>query len=61
MTEQFKRNVAYKFRIGQILSGKPIMENEKLKFLELSEKQVVRVNLIANVIDKYIQEGEKKF
>src|SRR3989338_1475919 len=61
MTEQFKRNVAYKFRIGHILSGKPIMENEKLKFLEISEKQVVRVNLIANVIDKYIQEGEKKF
>src|SRR3989338_6740202 len=58
---QFKRNVAYKFRVGQILSGKPIMEAEKLKFLELGEKQVVRVNLIANIIDKYIKEGEKKF
>ncbi len=58
---QFKRNIAYKFRVGQILSGKPVMENEKLKFLELEDKQIVRVNLIANIIDKYIQEGEKKF
>ncbi|MDP3881715.1 MAG: OB-fold nucleic acid binding domain-containing protein [Nanoarchaeota archaeon] len=61
MTEQYKRNVAYKLKIGQILTGKPILESEKLKFLELGDKQVVRVNLIANIIDKYMQEGEKKF
>lgn len=62
MAEQsFKRNVAYKLRVGSILSGKPVMENEKLKFLEIGDKQVVRANLIANIIDKYIQEGEKKF
>ncbi len=59
--QQFKRNVAYKLRVGQILSGKPILEGEKLKFLEAGNKQVVRTNLIANVIDKYLQEGEKKF
>jgi RPA family protein len=61
MTDQYKRNIAYKFRIGQILAGKPIIEAEKLKFLELGENHIVRVNLIANVIDKYIQEGEKRF
>ena len=27
---QFKRNVAYKLRIGDILLGKPIMDGEKL-------------------------------
>ena len=58
---QFKRNVAYKLRIGPILEGKPILEADKLKSLEIDSRQVVRVNLIANVIDKFIQEGEKKF
>ncbi len=59
--QTFKRNVAFKARIGDVLSGKPIIENEKLKFLESQGKQIVRVNIIANVIDKYIQDGEKKF
>ncbi|MBX4212343.1 hypothetical protein KW787_02720 [Candidatus Pacearchaeota archaeon] len=62
MAEQsYKRNIAYKLRIGSIASGKPVMEGERLKFLEQGEKQVVRVNVIANIIDKYIQDGEKKF
>ena len=62
MVEQnFKRNVAYKLRIGNILSGKNILENEKLKSIDIGDKSVVRVNIIANIIDKYIQEGEKKF
>ena len=58
---QFKRNIAYKYRIGSILKGKPIIENERLRFLELDNKSVVRVNIIANIVDKFIQEGEKKF
>jgi len=61
MADQYKRNIAYKLRIGNILSGKTILENDKLKALELGDKSVVRINLIANIIDKYIQEGEKKF
>ena len=63
MTEQqeFKRNVAYKMRIGDILSGKVIMDGERFKFLESPGKQVVRVNLVSNVIDKYVQDGEKKY
>ena len=59
--EQFKRNIAYKFRIGTILSGKPIIEDEKLRFVEINNLNALRVNLIANVTDKFIQEGEKKF
>jgi len=57
----YKRNIAYKLRIGQILAGKPIIEEERFRHLESSDKKVVRVNLVANIIDKYIQEGEKKF
>lgn len=59
--EQYKRHIAYKYRIGTLLQGKPIIENERLRFLELSNKEVIRVNVIANVVDKFIQEGEKKF
>ncbi|MDO8563631.1 MAG: OB-fold nucleic acid binding domain-containing protein [Nanoarchaeota archaeon] len=61
MESTYKRNVAYKLRIGQIISGKPVMESEKLKSLDLNGKQIVRANIIANITDKYLQEGEKKF
>ena len=57
----FKRNVAFKLRIGQILEGKQIFDADKIRFLEIKDKNVVRINLIANITDKYIQEGEKKF
>lgn len=59
--QQYKRNIAYKLRIGDILAGKPILDAEKLKFLEIDNKNVSRVNLIANIIDKFVQEGEKKY
>lgn len=62
MVEQsLKRNIAYKFRIGSLLSGNPIIEADRLKHLEIENKQVIRVNLIANIVDKYVQDGEKKF
>jgi uncharacterized protein len=62
MQEQdFKRHIAFKLRIGSILSGKIILNDEKFKFLEQGGKKVSRVNLIANIIDKYVQDGEKKF
>jgi len=59
--QQFKRNIAYKLRIGSVATGKPVFEAEKLKSLDIDGKQIVRVNIIANIIDKFIQEGEKKF
>jgi len=59
--QTFKRNVAYKMRIGEVFAGKVILDGERFKFLEVPGKQVVRINLVANVIDKYIQDGEKKF
>ena len=59
--EQFKRRIAYKLRIGRILEGKPIIENDRLNFIELHDKRIARVNIIANIVDKYNQEGEKKY
>ena len=62
LTEKsFKRNVAYKFRIGNIMGGKVVMEGERISHIDIDGKRVVRVNVIANIVDKYIQEGEKKF
>lgn len=59
--EQFKRHIAYKFRIGDLLIGKVIMEGERFSFLELGNKKIVRVNVVGNIVDKYNSEGEKKY
>jgi RecG-like helicase len=61
-TEIRKRNVAYKLRIGDILNGKLFTGDEgKFLFLELGDKKVVRVNILANCVDRFVQEGEKKY
>lgn len=56
---QFKRNIAFKLRIGDIIAGKPIIEGDRFSSLELGNKKIIRVNLIGNVTDKYGSEGEK--
>lgn len=58
--QQFKRNTAFKLRVGDILMGKPIMDGEKFKHLELGSKTIVRVNVIGNIVDKYDSQGEDK-
>jgi RPA family protein len=60
-TEQFKRNIAFKLRIGDILLGKPIMNAERFSFLELGDKKIIRVNIIGNIVDKYESQGETKY
>lgn len=60
MPEQ-ERPTAYKLRIGEILSGKPFIENERLNFVELGDKKIVKVNIVANVIEKFVSEGEKRY
>jgi len=50
----FKRHVAYKLKIGDVLQGKRVFEAEKFVFLDISDKKVARVNVVANVVDKYI-------
>ena len=65
MAEFKKREIAYKLRIGEILRGKPQVTidegRERFNFLELGNRKIVRVNVVANVIDKFSSEGEKKF
>lgn len=61
MADQFKRNIAYKYRIGDILLAKPIFDADKFLYLELGEKKISRVNIIGNIVDKYDSEGEKQY
>jgi RPA family protein len=58
---QFKRHIAYKFRIGDLLIGKPVFDGDRFSFLELGDRKIVRVNVIGNIVDKYESEGEKKY
>lgn len=59
--EQFKRHIAFKLRIGDILMGNPILDGDRFLFLELGNKKISRTNVIGNIVDKYESEGEKKF
>jgi len=59
-SQTFKRNTAYKFRIGDLTKGNPIMEGERFSKLDLNGKEIIRVNLIANVIDKFENITEEK-
>jgi RecG-like helicase len=61
MAEQFKRNIAYKFRIGDLLIGKPVMDGDRFSFLELGNRKIIRVNIIGNIVDRYESEGERKY
>jgi RPA family protein len=61
MPEQIKRNVAYKLRIGDLSRAKQVVENERLGFLDLDGKKIIRVNIVANIIEKYESEGESKY
>lgn len=58
--EPRKRQTAYKLKISNILSGNIISSNN-LNFLEIDNKKISRVSIIANIIDKFISEGEKKY
>lgn len=57
----FQRATAYKFRLGDLFKGKNVIDGDRFKFLELGNKKIVRVNVVANVIEKFLSEGEKKF
>jgi len=66
MPQLRKREIAHKLRIGDLLRGNQVFEeseslNKMLRFVGLGEKKIVRVNIIANVIDKFESEGETKF
>jgi len=66
MPDQYKREIAYKLRIGDLLKANQIFEdseapNKKLSLVELGDRKIRRTNIIANVVDKFQSEGERKF
>lgn len=58
---EFKRNIAYKLRIGDLLVGKPVMNGDRFAHLELGDKKIIRVNIAGNVVDKYESSGETRY
>jgi len=52
-----ERQTAYKAWIGTLLKGKAVQENEKFIAIDIETKKISRVNLVANVIDKYSDEN----
>jgi len=60
MPDDFKRQTAYKIRIGEIFKGKQIMDGDRFSFLELGDRKIARVNIVANVIEKYTSD-EKQY
>ncbi len=61
IAQPLRRHIAVKLRIGTILAGKQVMDGERLKHLLINENSFVRVNIIANIVDKYVQEGERRY
>lgn len=59
-TEQRKRNIAYKIKIGDIEKSEKVINDGKLACVRIGEKNISRVNIIANVIEKFVNE-EKKY
>lgn len=60
-TEIRKRNIAYKVRIIDLNNGTPFSPEGRFMYLDTSFRKINRVNIIANCIDKFISEGERKF
>jgi RPA family protein len=72
MPEFKKRETAHKLRVGDILRGNQIFDetppenpeqttNKRLLHIEIGDKKVQRINIVANVVDKFESEGESKF
>lgn len=55
-----KRNTAYKVWIGDLLKSNISLTENRLNYVELKNKKLVRVNILATVIDKY-QHSEKPY
>jgi len=49
----YKRHIAYKLKIGDVLQGKRIFDADKFSFIELGDKKINRINFVANVVDRY--------
>jgi len=57
---KFQRQTAYKVQISDVLRGKINFEGDRLNNVEIAGKPVLRVNVIANIVEKY-SNPEKQF
>ena len=57
---KFQRQTAYKVQIAEILKGKINFEGDRLNNVEIPGKNLLRVNVIANIVEKY-SNPEKQF
>ena len=55
-----QRQTACKAWIGDLLKGNLAFDGERFNFIEVAHKKIFRVNIIANVIDKYESENPEK-
>ncbi len=56
MTEQIKRQTAFKFWIKDILNGEAKVDERGMRYFLIKDKRALRVNILAHVIQKYINE-----
>jgi len=57
--QKFKRATAYKLRIGDLIKGKQVTSEEnqdRLEYIELGDKQIRRVNIVANIVERFENE-----
>lgn len=55
-----QRQVAYKTQIKDILGGNAVFDGDRFSALECAGKRILRVNIVGNIIDKYVN-GEKRY
>lgn len=59
MTEQSefkKRFTAYRLSIGMVLNAEKLFEEERFYAINFNNKEIVRVNIIATVVDKFVSD-----
>jgi len=72
MAEIKKRETAYKVRVSELLRANPVYDEapnepgqeiiqKRLLFVELGNQKYRRVNILANVIEKYQSDNESRF
>ena len=60
MQQTQQSRTAYKLWISNLLSANPVFDGDRFSHLELNGKEILRTNIIANVIDKYVSENPDK-
>jgi len=53
-----QRQTAYKVSIGLLLSSKISFTEERFDHIDINNKKVMRVSLVANIIDKYVSDNK---